>query len=371
MKKSLIVRVPGRINLIGEHTDYSLGLVLPAAINRYLKFTLSEKQRKTMKLKAIDLDEVIEVSLSSNIPRNQNIWSNYVLGIYFQMIRGGPPIGLDASISSEIPIGAGLSSSAALIVAAGLSFMKFFNLEIDDLNFMRLCRQAEMRYTGVQCGIMDYFGVFLAKANHALFLDCSTLEFAHIPLNFEKNNVKILVIDSRIKRELTSSNYNVRQNECAKAIEILNAKGYQIEHPSMIKETQLGFIQDILPEELYKRMKHVVTENLRVKEAVAALNRKDLQTLGNLIRKSHESLSHDYKVSIPEIDHIVEIANEHPGVLGARIMGGGFGGAALCLAYEDAVEELSSIMEEKYYKPKELEPGIYDLEVVDGAKYFN
>lgn len=364
---SIIVRAPGRVNLIGEHTDYNQGFVLPMAIESQVLIAASLRTDDEIHLTALDQNNSTTSFLLENIiPSKQEIWSNYPRGVAFLLKERGYSFpAFNAVIAGNIPMGAGLSSSAALLVAFAVLLQNLGNFALDKIEVAKLCQQAENLFCGVQSGIMDQFIITLAQENHALFIDCKDLSYKQVSLPKEST---ILICNTMKSRELSGSAYNERRLECNKAVELL-AKFHQKQFLSLrnVTLTELKEAEKILPTNLFQRAKHVISENLRVLEFVKACQKNDLATLGELINQSHKSLSLDYKVSSKELDLMVKIARCQSGVYGARLTGAGFGGCTVNLVAANQAKEIEKNIKDEYFQETGIRAEIYFATASAGA----
>ena len=370
MPTRIRVEAPGRVNLIGEHTDYNEGFVLPVAIDRHVWIEAEAIDGNSIHLYSEVFDQEHSFSLDNIRPAKELPWANYVKGVARGLLdRGFVISGADMRIGGNVPLGAGLSSSAAIEVAACLAFTKMFSLELADIETPHLCQQAENEFVGVECGIMDQFVSVFATKDSALLLDCRSLEYRHVP--FSTENVSLAVIDTKVKRRLASSRYNTRREECREGVRMLCEAGLDVTSLRDISSEQLEERRHLLPEHITKRCKHVVSENQRVLEAVKALETSDFSRLGRLFYESHDSLRDLYEVSCRELDIIVELARDTDGVLGARMTGAGFGGCAVCLVQTNAVYQFSEKLREAYEQETGKQPDIYKFTPSDGALRLN
>lgn len=328
-KPRIFAEAPGRVNLLGEHTDYNDGFVFPVAIDRSMKILASPGNDDIIRVYSADFGEISKFCLNS-IRKSKNApWSNYLRGVTDQLIKKGLAIrGGNFVIKGNVPIGAGLSSSAAYEVAAAAAFRKMFQLEINDVELALLAQAAEREFVGVQCGIMDQFVSANARENSALFLDCRDLSHKNVPLD---KGVSIVVCDSDVPRELNSSAYNDRRSECEESAKILSGVIPDVSALRDIKPSELEENKDILDPTLYRRSCHVVTENQRVLRGIDYLEDGDIPAFGKLLYESHSSLRDLFEVSCPELDMLVELASETEGVIGSRMTGAGFGGCTVSL----------------------------------------
>lgn len=364
---SIIVRAPGRVNLIGEHTDYNQGFVFPMAIESQVLIAASPRTDDKIYLTAMDQNNRTCVFALNNIVKDdKELWSNYPKGIAFLLKERGYSFpAFNAVISGNIPMGAGLSSSAALLVAFAVLLQNLGNFSLDKIEVAKLCQQAENLFCGVQSGIMDQFIITLAQKNHALFIDCQDLSYKQISL---PNDLTILICNTMKSRELSSSAYNTRRLECNKVVELLS-KFHQKIFLSLrdISLEELKEAEKILPINLFQRAKHVISENLRVLSAVKACQNNDLTTLGELINQSHKSLSLDYQVSSKELDLMVNIACNQPGTYGARLTGAGFGGCTVNLVAKEFAQEIAKSIKDKYLQETGIAAEIYFATASAGA----
>ncbi len=361
----VIARAPGRVNLIGEHTDYNDGFVLPAAIDRAIEFGARRRKDSVVRAYSIDFQDQVEFSLDAIEKDNEHPWSNYLRGVLkFLQEDGHSLTGVDVAFGGNVPREAGLSSSAAVEVGAVVLSMKLFNIELDPLEVVRLARRAENDFVNVPCGIMDQFACALGKRDHALFLDCRDLSYRYVPLS---GRVKIVVCYSGVRRSLAASEYEIRLKQCRQAVAQLGTTGLAVRSLREIDLTDLEVASHSLSEILLRRARHVVSENDRVLKAVKDLEKGDLESFGRLMVASHESLRDDYEVSCRELDVLVELALKQPGVLGARMTGAGFGGCTVNLVRAGAAESFAEAVREGYSEATGLNAEVYVCEASDGA----
>ncbi len=361
-----LFRAPGRVNLIGEHTDYNGGFVLPMAIEKETAIAIAVRGDRKIKVHTINLGESAEFDLDAEAKREKGFWLNYIEGAARLLERGGVRLkGANLLIRSDVPTGAGLSSSAALETAAGLALSEISNHTIDKITLAKIGQQTEHEYVGANVGIMDQFVSAHAQAGHALLLDCRFLTFENVPLDTKQ--VAVAVCDTSVKHELANSEYNTRREECERAVEILKRFMPEIKQLRDVGENDLKRFGDRLPKTIFRRARHVVTENARTLEFAAALKKNELRECGNLMRQSHESLKNDYEVSCRELDLMVEIAGNIEGVLGARMTGGGFGGATVNLVKRENLGAFEEKVRSEYQRLTEIEPTILISEAGAGA----
>jgi UDPglucose--hexose-1-phosphate uridylyltransferase len=359
---------PGRVNLIGEHTDYNDGFVLPMAIEAGIEMAARAGGGNEVRVHSVSYGETVAFSLAEPIrPDPGHPWSNYVRGVLWALQRAGVAVGaMDLAFGGTLPQGAGLASSAALEVATALAASALAGVEMGVPRLARTCQQAENEFVGVQCGIMDPFVSLAARAGHALFLDCRSLECEHIPLALGEHVVAIC--HSGVKHALPGSEYNLRRRQCQAGVEVLRASFPGIRALRDASPEQLEACRPGMPPDVHRRCRHVVTENLRVLESVAALRGGDLRLFGRLMDASHASLRDDYQVSCPEIDLLVELARRQPGVLAARLTGAGFGGCTVNLVARHALEAFRDEVLEEYRKRTGLSPRLFPSAPANGAR---
>lgn len=363
----VLCSAPGRINIIGEHTDYNQGYVLPAAINFRVYFLAKKRGDDRVFFWAQNFEEREDFSLKKLSVSRQKRWTNYAKGIIWVLKREGFSLrGINGLIWGDIPLEAGLSSSAALEVSIITGLDELFGLNLDQKRKAFLAQRAENDFVGVKCGIMDQFISIFGQKKKALYLDCETHCFELIPFDIQKANLSLLAYDTRVHRELASSEYNKRRLEALKALRFLKKRGYH-----SFKEADLATLKKMkkeMKEVIYKRAKHVVSENKRVEEAVQALEEDNFHLLGELLFLSHESLRNDYEVSCPELDLLYETGKDFAGCLGARLTGAGFGGSGIALVKKESVDAFVKVLLERAEKNGFKKPKVYEIEVGEGAK---
>jgi galactokinase len=361
----ICVHAPGRVNLIGEHTDYNNGFVLPAAIDRSIYIAGRRRSGRTVRVHSIDFKQTAEFSLDAVEPDPRQPWSNYVRGVSkFLNSDGHALAGAELIFGGDVPRESGLSSSAALEVAVVAFWKKLLGLELDSVYGVRLARRAENDFVGVPCGVMDQFASALSLKGHALFLDCRDLSFRHVPL---RADVKIVVCNSGVKRALAQSEYELRLKQCRQAVAQLGTEGLAVKSLRDVDLDDLEVASNALGDLLFRRARHVVSENGRVLEGVRALEGGDLDRFGELMYASHESLRDDYEVSSRELDTLVDLARKQPGVFGARMTGAGFGGCTVNLVHGDAAGAFSEAVREGYKQAVGQEAEVYVCAASDGA----
>ena len=363
-KPELVIKAPGRVNLIGEHTDYNDGFVLPVAMDKSIIIAARGRQDQQASIYSLNFNETALFSVDSF--KKGNSWADYPKGVIQEYRKLGEQVsGFDAVVYGDIPIGAGLSSSAAFEVAVAYLLAKLNRIKIEPLEMARLAQRAENLFVGVNCGIMDQFIAVLGKKGHALFLDCRDLsyQYASIPAD----EVSVVVCDSGIRRGLSDSEYNLRRSQCEEGARRLAKVLPGVKALRDVSLEQFQEHQGLLPEEMGRMCRHVITENQRVKEAVVALNEDDVVRFGQLMNQSHQSLRDDFQVSCKELDLLVEIAHSVDGVLGARLTGAGFGGCTVNLVRNASITLLFETVKKKYQAETGIGPAVYPCQIEDGV----
>lgn len=356
---------PGRVNLIGDHTDYQEGLVLPAAVSLGIAAAAAARSDEKIFLKTTTLSDALEVSWGNWTWEKIPSWGRYLLGVAFLLREQGAPVrGFEMLVFGDLPPGAGLSSSAALEVAAGKCLLRLFPSALKDWDFVHLCREAEHRFAGVPCGVMDQAVVAFNRKGHALFLDCRSLKTEDIPL---PKTWKIVVFHSGVSHALAGGEYAKRRRECEEAFLLLKKKKPGALALRDFTVDEMKRFSPELPEKQARRLRHVVSENARVLEAACALREEKAEELQKLFWESHRSLREDYEVSCFELDVLVEEAVKHPRCFGARLTGGGFGGCTVNLVEENAVLNFIAAVSEGFSKRFNRRPQGWALETADGA----
>jgi galactokinase len=356
---------PGRINLIGEHLDYNGGLVLPAALTIGITATYTPRTDNKVILRSSTHSFSKEFFAEDNLVYDSKYdWTNYPIGIIQQLKKEGHQIqGCEILLESNLPEGSGLSSSAAMEVLTAFMLLSQTETNIDLVWLANLCRQVENEFIGVKCGIMDQYSVALGRKDEALLLDCSHIHHQYIPIELE--DYKLVIMDTKKPRKLIHSKYNERKHECEEALKQIHASKSEIKH---LVEADINWIEVLNDAILKKRARHVISENLRVKETVKALRRNDLSTFGRLMNASHASLKNDYEATGIELDTLVEEAQKVKGCLGARMTGAGFGGCAIAIARNEAIAELKDRVSMKYFSVTALNCEIYESAIGEGVK---
>ena len=360
---------PGRVNLIGEHTDYNGGMVFPCAITFGTYAVVSKRTDSCMRLFSNNFKEkgIIDVALQTLHYDKKDDWANYVKGVLYFLQQEGfeIPCGLNILIEGNIPNGAGLSSSASLEVLTGTILKETFQLPISKLDIIKLSQKADNQFVGMNCGIMDQFIIGMGKKDHAIALDTGTLEYTYAPVQLKQ--ASIVIMNTNKQRGLTDSKYNERRAECEHALSQLQTV-VKIKNLCDLKETEFEKVQHIITSPVErKRARHAVLENIRVKKAIAALEKNDIEEFGALMNASHISLRDDYEVTGIELDTLVESAWNQSGTIGARMTGAGFGGCAIAIVRNDDIEDFTAAVRREYTQAIGYEPDFYIASIGDGA----
>jgi len=360
---------PGRVNLIGEHTDYNGGMVFPCAITFGTYAVVSKRTDSCMRLFSNNFKEkgIIDVALQTLHYDKKDDWANYVKGVLYFLQQEGfeIPCGLNILIEGNIPNGAGLSSSASLEVLTGTILKETFQLPISKLDIIKLSQKAENQFVGMNCGIMDQFIIGMGKKDHAITLDTGTLEYTYAPVQLKQ--ASIVIMNTNKQRGLTDSKYNERRAECEHALSQIQTV-VKIKNLCDLKETEFEKVQHVITSPVErKRARHAVLENIRVKKAIAALEKNDIEEFGALMNASHISLRDDYEVTGIELDTLVESAWNQSGTIGARMTGAGFGGCAIAIVRNDDIEDFTAAVRREYTQAIGYEPNFYIASIGDGA----
>jgi galactokinase len=364
--KILVYFAPGRVNLIGEHTDYNGGYVFPCALNfgTYLIIRLNNKDQIHMGTTNFRFEAT--VSIKSMEPQGKH-WINYPMGVMDQFIRYGFKLsGMDMMFSGTVPNSAGLSSSASIEMVTAFALNDILDFKLEMLDLIKLSQKAENEFVGVNCGIMDQFAAGMGKKDHAIFINCDTLDYQAIPLN--PGDYKIVISNTNKRRGLSSSKYNERRSQCESAVKMLS-QGRKISFLGELSLEEFNKIKNLITDEIIlKRARHVVSENQRVLDAIEALQLNDLNKFGQLMNESHDSLRDDYEVTGIELDTLVEEARKIDGVLGSRMTGAGFGGCTVSLVHNDSLNDFTNSVGLAYKAKIGLKPDFYIAEIGDGAR---
>src|SRR2546427_1595266 len=360
-----IYRAPARVNLIGEHTDYNEGFVMPAAINFSTWVTVTPRDDRVIAVSSENFQETFKFDLDDKTARERGHWSDYVRGVALTLEQAGYRLkGAQLQIRGDVPIGAGLSSSASIEVATGYALLQHSGFAIERIELAKLCQRAEQNFVGMRCGIMDQFVACHGQEGRALLLDCRSLEYELLPL---PEDVRLVICNTMVKHRLAGSEYNKRRSECEEGVRHLARTLTEVRALRDVSLADLEAHGRELPEAVYRRCRHVISENARVLQAKTALENRDLSESGQLMNESHRSLRDDYEVSCAELDLMVELAVQQEGVYGARMTGGGFGGCTINLVRTDAVREFQSHVGAAYEKSTGLAPQIFVSPAAEGA----
>jgi galactokinase len=365
-KEPLVVRAPGRINLIGEHTDYNDGFVMPAAVDKEIFFGISASNDGRSVIYSIKYDEKFEVDLHNPVPVDQPAWANYLLGVLFQFRENGYRVSpFYCLFGGNVPLGAGMSSSAAMECGFAFALSEFNLLNVPKLKIITMAQWAEHHFVGVQCGIMDQFASVMGKEGNVIVLDCRSLTHRYAPLDLQ--DYAIVLCDTKVKHSLVDTEYNTRRKECESGVRTLRqhypaVKSLRDVTPDMLETHRAEFSGKV-----YQRCSYVVQEIHRVQHATADLEHGDLAAFGKKMFETHEGLSQLYEVSCKELDFLVEEARKFPGVLGARMMGGGFGGCTINLVQNKLADAFIGQMRSNYKMTFDLDMPAYQVKLVDGA----
>ena len=360
-----LFRAPGRVNLIGEHTDYNDGFVMPVAIDFSCYSAIRSRSDRTLSVYSQQFQENIEFNLDRLVGPPKKHWSDYVRGVAAVLRDEGYPLkGADLLIDGQVPIGSGLSSSASIEVSSALALTSLGGITVPLGTLARLCQRAENEYTGARCGIMDQFVSCFGRQDQALLLDCRSLEMTYLAL---PPNVRLVICNTMVRHELAAGEYNERRASCERSIEAIRKFLPNIRALRDLTLEDLEKYGSLLSEIDFRRCRHVITENARVIDAKEALGHVDLARFGQLMNQSHNSLNHDYEVSCRELNLMVSLARNLPGVYGARMTGGGFGGCTINLVEREAVTEFQTSVAHEYEKLTDLSPQISASSAAGGA----
>ena len=365
-KEPLIVTAPGRVNLIGEHTDYNNGFVLPGAIDKKIVIAVAKNDGHDINIYANQFNEKFSFS-PHNIEKSSS-WKNYVLGVtyFFQQQTRPLTFGLDVIIDGDVPVGGGMSSSAALCSGFGLALNQLFNGGLSRMDLAFIGQKTEHEFVGAKVGIMDQFASLHGKAGHLIKLDCRDMSYEYIPFDFPQ--FKIVMVNTMVKHSLAGTEYNDRRHQCEEGVKILQQFYPNIQSLRDVSVEELHQKKDALDPVVYQRCKYVVEEIDRVQRAAQLLKDGDLASFGLLMYETHEGLSKEYEVSCPELDYLVEQAKVLSYVAGSRMMGGGFGGCTINVVEASQVDNFISVIQPKYQEAFGKLPEVYITTIEDGAK---
>jgi len=364
--KPVLFFSPGRVNLIGEHTDYNGGFVFPCALNYGTYLLIRKIKENRLKFSTLNFDSDESIDLSGMFKNTSEKWINYPLGVVNEFLKRDIPIsGLELIYYGDVPNGAGLSSSASIEMVTAVALNSLFSAGISTLELVRMSQRAENEFVGMNCGIMDQFAVGFGKKNHAIFLNCDTLNYENVPVLLNDN--ALIITNTNKRRGLTDSKYNERRSECDKAVEYLQ-EYRKISNLSELTTNELGMLEKYIPDPVVrKRAKHVISENGRVTEAVKVLRENKIGRFGELMNLSHDSLKEDYEVTGFELDTLVYEARKLPGVIGSRMTGAGFGGCTVSIVSKKYITQFIKDLTISYSNKTGLVPDFYQPEIGDGA----
>ncbi|MBR5215909.1 MAG: galactokinase [Bacteroidales bacterium] len=361
----MVYTSPGRVNLIGEHTDYNGGFVFPGAIDKGIYAVINPNGTDKVRAYSLDYDGQVEFGMNEE-DAPQESWARYIFGVCREMKkRGFEPKGFDTVFVGDVPLGAGMSSSAALESTFANALNDIFNLNIDRFELARIGQSTEHNYCGVKCGIMDQFASVFGKKGHLMRLNCATMEFEYFPFNPE--GYKVVLLDTVVKHELASSAYNKRRESCENACAHIKARHPEVNYLSDATMAMLDEVKAEISEEDYMRAVYVIGEKQRVLDVCEALEKGDYETVGDRMFGTHYGMSKEYEVSCEELDFLNDVAKQC-GVTGSRVMGGGFGGCTINLVKEDLYDNFIATAKKEYLAKYNREPKVYDVVISDGAR---
>jgi galactokinase len=356
---------PGRVNIIGEHTDYNDGFVMPAAIELAARVAITPLAADVLEIHSLQFNESVEVDLTAHDVKARTHWSDYVYGVALILQQSGYPLrGAKLVVDSAVPMGAGLSSSAALEIATALALLANAGISVSRTEIARLCQRAENEFVGTRSGIMDQFASVLARSGHVILLDCRSLHGTYVPF---PTQFRFVVCNTMVKHQLASSEYNQRREECEHAVSLLKTEIAGIAALRDVTRNDLEAHRHLLSPLLYARAHHAVSENERTRKAASALECQDMRALGQLMQESHISLRNDYQVSCAELDAMVNVASTVQGNYGTRMMGGGFGGSTISLVKGDDVDSFMQQIKDGYLRQTGIACESYVCSPVAGA----
>ena len=362
-----VIRAPGRVNLIGEHTDYNEGFVFPMAIEPEVRLACRAREDGVVRLaSSVYPGQIVEFSLQKKIERGEPAWANYSRGVAAELVGAGIPLsGMDCVMTNTLPVGGGLSSSAAIEVGTALTLLTTSGSEMSPERIALLCQKAEHEYAGVPVGIMDQTAVAASRAGHAMLLDCRDLSKRFVPI--DSRDLRVVVANSMVKHELTGGEYAQRRRECEEGVAFFRKSNPSVRALRDVTMAMVEAAKGRLPDVVYRRCRHVVSEDARATEAAGRLIAQEYDEVGELMVQSHRSLRDDYEVSCPELDFLVDEARKVRGVYGARMTGGGFGGCIVALAQPRAVDPLAEHLKRTYRARFDIDPTVFATTATDGA----
>ena len=363
----IVIKAPGRINLIGEHTDYNNGFVLPAAVDQAIYLAIGKSGSSESTLVSLDMDQTFEFSINDFQPTKEKLWANYLMGVVAEIQKSGREVtGFNIVFSGDVPQGSGMSSSAALECGTCFALNELFDLSIPKVKMVKMSQKAEHNYAGVMCGIMDQFASMMGSADHALLLDCESLEYRHFPI--ELTDHIIVLCNSNVSHNLADSEYNIRRKQCEEGVSLLQKYFPEVKSLRDVSLEELNAHQSELSDVVYKRCKYVIEENERVMSMTKAMEAGEIDALGEILTIAQEGMRSGYEISCPEIDFMADFANNREDVVGARMMGGGFGGCTINLVNKGSEDQFISELNAAYKEQfnKEITP--IKVVISDGVK---
>ncbi len=364
----IIARAPGRVNLIGEHTDYNDGFVLPAAVDKEIIFAIQKNNTGIVRAYSLDMNESAEFQISDF--KVQQGWINYIIGVFAEISAKGVKIaGTDIVFGGDVPLGAGMSSSAALECALATGLNSIYNGNLDTLQLALVAQKAEHNFAGVKCGLMDQYASMFGKTDSVIKLDCRSQKHEYFHFDFSEFN--LVLCDTNVKHSLASSEYNTRREQCEKGILEIKKQFPQVKNLRDVSIELIEQFKNKLEPVIYSRCSYVVEEDIRVEKACQSLLKNDFKTFGQHMYQSHEGLQHKYEVSCKELDFLVDCTRNNPNVLGSRMMGGGFGGCTINLVKKSSVDEFITNISHEYFKAYKLEMKAYVVKIGNGARIGN
>lgn len=360
----MLIKAPGRINLIGEHTDYNQGFVLPASIDKCFVYGLKKREDRRFNLQALDLKEDFHGNLDA-LQKTEHSWVNFIIGLLLQLKERGHQIsGFDCAFTSNIPLGSGMSSSSGLECGFIAGMNALFDLGLSSWEMIDMSHQSNHTFLGVKGGILDQFSSFFGKENQCMLLDCKSREFSYMKMGLEE--FRFVLFNTNVKHDHVSGDYNDRPTECRKAVELISKK-----HPEItsLRDVQNRMLEEVnLPQPLHQRVLFILEENQRVHQFTTALQEGNIDALGTLLNQSHIGLRDLYQVSCPELDLMVDLSLKEEGVLGSRMMGGGFGGCTINLIRKDRVDKVTESVLSEYQKQTGIVPEAYPVQISNGVE---
>jgi galactokinase len=365
-KEPLLVRAPGRINLIGEHTDYNDGFVMPAAIDKEIVYAIAPSDTADSTVYSVKYNEYVHLNIGDPKKMDQPKWANYLLGVLYQMVEQGLPVKpFNCVFGGDVPLGAGLSSSAAMECGFAFAMNELFSLRLPKLKLILMAQWAEHHYVGVMCGIMDQFASVMGKEGHVIVLDCRSITHRYAPIDLKE--YIIVLCDTKVKHSLVDSEYNTRRSECEKGVSIVQKYNPQVKSLRDVTAAMLEQHKAELPGKVYDRCSYIVAEIERVQQASKDLDAGNLIAFGKKMYETHEGLSKLYEVSCKELDFLVEETKKFDSVIGSRMMGGGFGGCTINIVKEKAADEIVAHLEKVYREAFAIDLQTYRVKIKEGT----